>query len=186
MVAPEQQTEILLAFDLAPVGLIVSHDRMIKVCNMAMAAIFGFASEELIGRSIEQLYPSRAEFTEIGARALMEMHRTGQYSDERIMRRKTGELFWCHVSGRALRREDPYATAVWMFEDISAKRPVYQLTERERDVARLLVEGMTSKQIAATLGISARTVEAYRSRLMKKFALQTPGQLIARLIGYPT
>jgi len=59
------------------------------------------------------------------------------------------------------------------------------LSDRERDVARLLVTGMTSKEIARQIGISPRTVEAHRSRIMHKFGLRTPGQLIARLAGIP-
>jgi DNA-binding CsgD family transcriptional regulator len=114
------------------------------------------------------------------------MRETGLYSDERIMKRRDGSLFWCHVSGRAADRRQPYECAVWAFEDISDKRPVAtRLSERERDIARLLVTGMTSKEIARQIGISPRTVEAHRSRLMHKFESRTPGQLIARLAGIP-
>jgi len=50
------------------------------------------------------------------------------------------------------------------------------LTERERDVLRLLAEGQRTKDIAATLGISAKTVETYRSRIMLKLGIDNlPG-----------
>jgi len=112
------------------------------------------------------------------------MRSTGVYSDERIMRRKGGALFWCHVAGRALDRDNPFACAVWMFEDISKRRPVTtMLTLREREIAQQLATGATSKQIARTLGISPRTVEAHRSRLMKKFQATTHGELVARLVS---
>jgi len=42
------------------------------------------------------------------------------------------------------------------------------LTKRERDVMRLVVEGMPNKEIAATLGISQRTVESHRAAVMKR------------------
>jgi DNA-binding NarL/FixJ family response regulator len=42
------------------------------------------------------------------------------------------------------------------------------LTPRERQVACCVAEGMSSKQIAASLGISVRTVNTYRERLAKK------------------
>ncbi|HUG73516.1 MAG TPA: response regulator [Steroidobacteraceae bacterium] len=43
-----------------------------------------------------------------------------------------------------------------------------RLTPRERDVARLLSQGMQNRQIATELGISPRTVEVYKARMMEK------------------
>jgi RNA polymerase sigma factor (sigma-70 family) len=43
-----------------------------------------------------------------------------------------------------------------------------RLTPRERDVVRLLAEGLQNREIAARLGISPRTVEVYKARLMEK------------------
>ncbi len=105
------------------------------------------------------------------------MQETGTYSDERIMSRSDGALFWCHVAGRALDRADPFAHAVWMFEDISLRRPVgAALTIREREIAQHIVTGATSKQIARLLDISHRTVEAHRARLMRKLGASTTGR----------
>lgn len=42
------------------------------------------------------------------------------------------------------------------------------LTEREREVVDMLVEGKINKVIGAELGISTRTVESHRARVMKK------------------
>jgi len=42
------------------------------------------------------------------------------------------------------------------------------LTPREREVLRLVAEGKTTKEIAAILGISVKTAEAHRIRVMKK------------------
>lgn len=176
--------DVLLAFAMAPIGLLVSRNRVIQSYNQAFCDIFRADSGSLRGTSLEQLYPSRQEFQHIGERALVAMREHGLYSDERIMRACTGELFWCHVSGRALLRDDPFATAVWMFEDLSSVRPVRtKLTSREREVAQFLVSGMSSKLIARELSIGHRTVEAHRARLMRKFEVATTGELIAKLIG---
>jgi PAS domain S-box-containing protein len=173
-----------LAFSLAPVGLCVSRDRVVDVCNEAFAVMFGYGDEELHGKPLALLYPSADEFAHVGNLGLPVMRETGVYSDERIMRRKDGTLFWCHVAGRALDRSDPFGCAVWMFEDISKRRPVTAtLTVREREVAQQLAVGATSKQIARALAISPRTVEAHRARLMKKYQAATMGELVARLVG---
>ena len=176
--------EILLAFEHAPVGLCVTRQRVIQRCNAAFAEMFGYRIDELDGRSIERLYPSHEEFRNIGDRGVGPMKATGRYSDERIMRHRTKGLFWCHVSGRSLDADDPFAHAVWMFEDLSARRPVAaKLTIREREIAQLLLVGRTSKAIASALALSTRTVEAHRARLMKKLGATTPGELVARLAG---
>ena len=103
-----------------------------------------------------------------------------------LARLSDGALFWCHVAGRALDRADPFAHAVWMFEDISQRRPVgAALKIREREIAQHIVTGATSKQIARLLEISHRTVEAHRARLMRKLDATTTGELVARLLGAP-
>jgi len=50
--------------------------------------------------------------------------------------------------------------------------PPDPLTSREREVLQLVAEGHTTKEIAKLLGISAKTVESHRTRIMKK--LDTP------------
>jgi RNA polymerase sigma factor (sigma-70 family) len=52
-----------------------------------------------------------------------------------------------------------------------------RLTARERTVMELVVQGHSSKEIAKTLGISHRTVEVYRSRIMEKLRVPTLLQL---------
>lgn len=46
-----------------------------------------------------------------------------------------------------------------------------ELTGREREVLTLLAEGHTSKEIGGVLGISSRTVEHHRARLMTKLGI---------------
>lgn len=173
-----------LAFNLSPVGMCVTRERSIEICNPAFAQMFGYEQAELLGQPLAPLYPSLDEFAHTGQRGLPAMQDTGSYGDERIMRRRDGTLFWCHVVGRTLDRADPFARAVWMFEDISPRRPVSTpLTVREREIAQHIVTGATSKQIARDLQISHRTVEAHRGRLMRKLGATTTGELVALLLG---
>jgi DNA-binding NarL/FixJ family response regulator len=53
-----------------------------------------------------------------------------------------------------------------------------KLSAREQELLRLLVLGQTNKDIAKTLALSVRTVERYRSTLMKKLGLQNTTELI--------
>lgn len=56
---------------------------------------------------------------------------------------------------------------------------IAQLTPRECDVLRGIASGQTNKAIAAALGISPRTVETHRERLMRKLGVATVAGLTA-------
>lgn len=173
-----------LAFDLAPVGLVISRNRIMVDCNQRVCEMFTTSRELLLGQSFQILYPSADEYERLGARMAPILNAKGTYSDNRIMKRATGETFWCHVSGRALDRLDPHAEGIWSFEDLSEQRPVKAtLTGREREVAARLLEGLTSKEIGRTLGISHRTVEIYRARLMRKYDASTTADLVHKLVS---
>lgn len=177
-----------LAFDLAPVGLVLSRNRSIVDCNQHVCEMFGAAREQLMGQSFLILYPSADEYERIGARMLPILNATGMYSDNRIMKRvdghNKGETFWCHVTGRALNRSAPHEAGIWTFEDLSSRRPVTaELTAREREVAAHLMDGLTSKEIGRALLISHRTVEIYRARLMRKYQASTTADLVHKLMA---
>ena len=52
-----------------------------------------------------------------------------------------------------------------------AKSPLARLSPREREILQLVVEGKSSAEIAAILSLSSKTVETYRSRLMRKLGI---------------
>jgi DNA-binding NarL/FixJ family response regulator len=56
--------------------------------------------------------------------------------------------------------------------------PLDLITPREREILQMLAEGKTSKDIATELDISVYTVDAHRSRVMKKLQLRTIGELV--------
>jgi FixJ family two-component response regulator len=60
--------------------------------------------------------------------------------------------------------------------DISSR--LAQLTRRERETMDLLVRGRLNKQVAAELGISVRTVEAHRARIMDKLDARSLSDLV--------
>ena len=173
-----------LAFDLAPVGLVLSRNRTMVDCNRHVCEMFGASREVLMGQSFQILYPSADEYERLGAHMAPILNAKGHYADNRVMKRANGELFWCHVSGRALNRDDPHASGIWSFEDLSSQRPVRaERTGREREVAARLLEGLTSKEIGKALEISHRTVEIYRARLMRKYNASTAADLVHKLLA---
>ncbi len=54
----------------------------------------------------------------------------------------------------------------------------YNITDREQEILQLIVDGLTSKQIAEELYISPRTVDTHRANLMKKLELNNIADLV--------
>lgn len=61
--------------------------------------------------------------------------------------------------------------------DEAAVALVESLTDREREVAKLVAQGLVSRTIGERLGISPRTAELHRSHAMKKLSAANPEQL---------
>ena len=55
---------------------------------------------------------------------------------------------------------------------------VSALTDREREVLQLIAEGLSSKEIAAMLGVSLKTVDSHRSNLMEKLDIHKVSGLV--------
>ena len=61
---------------------------------------------------------------------------------------------------------------------IALRERVATLTKREREVMDLVVKGSANKVVAIDLGISERTVEIHRSRVMKKMGARSLAELV--------
>lgn len=60
----------------------------------------------------------------------------------------------------------------------SADSPKEPLSSRERQVLQLIAEGKGTKQVAEALGVSVKTVESHRSRVMKKLSIHETAGLV--------
>jgi two-component system, LuxR family, response regulator FixJ len=76
----------------------------------------------------------------------------------------------------ALAREEGASTRESERAEIEAR--VAQLSQREREVFEAIVQGDSNKSAALKLGISPRTVEIYRARVMDKMGAATLSELV--------
>ncbi len=65
-----------------------------------------------------------------------------------------------------------------LVEDISGPADDSVLTDREREIIRMVADGKITKEIAESLFISVRTVETHRSRIMKKLGASNASDMI--------
>ena len=70
------------------------------------------------------------------------------------------------------------AAAAKRAENASVAQRLDRLTQREREVLGLIVGGRLNKQIADDLGISIKTVEVHRSRVMEKIGANSVAELV--------
>ncbi len=57
----------------------------------------------------------------------------------------------------------------------------YSLTKREKQILKLIIEGMKNKEIADTLNKSIRTIETHRFNIMKKFKVSSTKELMDKM-----
>ena len=68
-------------------------------------------------------------------------------------------------------------------QDAEVARRLDQLTQREREVLDLIITGKLNKQIADVLGISIKTVEVHRARVMEKMGAQSLAELVQNVMA---
>ena len=65
-----------------------------------------------------------------------------------------------------------------------SKAALDPLTPREREVLQLVVEGKTTKEVATILGVSTKTAESHRARLMDKLGIHETATLVRYAIRH--
>jgi PAS domain S-box-containing protein len=107
------------------------------------------------------------------------------------MQRSDGEYCWLEDNGAPHFEEDGECTGfIGAAFDISDRRRnvftpdqesvrlVFALTERERQVLVLIAEGRSTKEAAARLGISYKTADSHRSRILEKLGVHETASMV--------
>jgi len=165
-----------------PVPTVYASHRIIRDCNEAFAGLFASTRAAIVVQSFARLYPEIDDFIRTGEQWAANLAGRRIYHDERVMARLDGERFWCRVHGRSLSaHDDPFERAIYCFEPVA--RPVDRtgvvLTERQRQILAQVAQGKTNAEIASEIGLSRRTVEAHRARLMKAMQLRNGAELVS-------
>lgn len=178
---PAPDAAHLFALETLPVPLVYATHRIIREANTAFAELFGYEKAELRNQSFNMLYPRLADFVMIGDLWRTNFAGGRSYTDERIMRKRDGTPFWCRVRGRSMIEADPFSEAIYCFDAIA--RPVSSgtasLTNRQRQILTLVAQGKTNAVIATELGLSPRSVETHRYRMLRQLGLKNAAELAA-------
>jgi DNA-binding NarL/FixJ family response regulator len=110
---------------------------------------------------------------EAGARGFVTKMSSSSELASAIQAVHRGDSYLSHSAAAALVDECQQKTVVEGEQD-----PYWQLTDREREVLKLVAEGHTAREIAEMLVVSPKTVEWYRTSLMKKLNIHGKTDLI--------
>ncbi len=120
---------------------------------------------------------------------VLTMHREEQYVTRALAAGARGFVLKTQAAADLVRAvEEVLRGGIYLSPEVSqvvvdaslGRRSVEEspLTGREREVLQLVSEGRTSRQIAAELGVSLRTAESHRARLMKKLEIHEVAGLV--------
>ena len=109
--------------DTSVMGIIlVDIGNRVKWINRTMVQLFGYTVEEILGRSTSMAYPTHEDYQAMTAEAAPKLLGGEPYETETRMKRRTGEVFWAHVSGRSVNPHSLEQGTVWTVRDITLRK----------------------------------------------------------------
>jgi len=112
-----------VVLDSAGVGIVFIRHRQIIRCNQRFAQIYGHAdTSTILGSTSVSLYPDQASFYSLGKAAFLVMVQGLAYKSEVLMKRRDGQLFWSHLTGKLVNPADTAEGSIWIVDDISEQK----------------------------------------------------------------
>ncbi len=106
-----------------------------------------------------------------GAKGLVLKAEAGRTLADAVRAIVSGREFFSERVRRAAGRESTDG------QHVRPRKPAL-LTSREREVLQLLAEGQANKEVATALGISTKTAETHRARIMAKLEVHSMSELV--------
>jgi DNA-binding NarL/FixJ family response regulator len=156
-----QPDVVIMDILMADLNGIEATEQICKVCSATRVVILSMqSSSESIIRALRAGARGYLFKESAGRELIQAIHAV--HAGHRYLSAKVSD----QVVGACLKQEEEF------------KDPLSVLSQREREVLQLVVEGRTSAEIAATLFLSNKTIESYRSRLMQKLGIKDMPGLI--------
>jgi DNA-binding NarL/FixJ family response regulator len=149
-------------------GIAATHQLQDRFPKVGVIALSMFDEEQLI-----------LEMLEAGAKGYLLKNATKEEIIDAIEAVHAGEIYFCRSTSPKLAqligdsRINPFR-----------KKPATELNEREKEIVRLLCEEFSSKEIAARVHLTVRTVETYRMSLLEKVGARNVAGLVIYAIKH--
>ncbi len=160
------------------IHLVETHHPDIAVIDISMPTLNGIDAAREIARSCPK--------TKV---ILLTQHEEEQYIYEALEARVKGYLLKSQVASDLIHAVQQVSQGgIYLSPGVSravveayrskSERPADPLSGRERQVLQLIAEGRSTKDVASLLGISVKTAESHRSRLMQKLDIHETASLV--------
>ena len=183
-----EETFRILA-DAAPVMIwVCAPDGLCTFFNKAWLEFRGRAMEQELGNGWAE--GVHAEDRDLCMATYLKSVSTRQaFRMEYRLQRADGQYRWVEDIGVPRFDADQYTGFMGSAVDVSGRkgtytpdeqsvRLVFSLTERERQVLVLIAEGKSTKEAAARLGISYKTADSHRSRILEKLGVHETASMV--------
>jgi len=142
---PQEEWDYQLIFDNAIVGIGCSIDESIVRCSRRFEEILGYEPGELDGANFRQIFTTEIEYLSTHAAMSRHFRRHRVYDDERLMKRKSGDLLWCALSVKQLNAGTRRHRAIWILQDISPRKNAEEALQRTHQRLESLVQERTQE-----------------------------------------
>lgn len=164
--------EVQAIFQNATVGIVLTRDRRVVRCNKALADIFGYTPEQLVGQPGRLIYPSDEDYARMGEEASALLITGQPFRTEREFVRQDGSRVLCAVSASAVDTQHPQWGTIWLFDDVTQER-------RQQVALKAALQENQAILDSAALGFALlinRQVQRCNPRLEAMFA-SAPGAM---------
>jgi PAS domain S-box-containing protein len=169
-------------FEHIPIAICVSDQHTVELCNPAALHLFGYTNGALIGMPVTLLWSSLTSHKWLLERIFSVIKKNGCYTDVRALRLANGKVVWCRINATLYDASCDAPRYIWTFAEMKTTlKNVDELSPREQQIAVALVFGKSSRTIAQNVGLSVRTIEYYRERLMRRLGVANCKELIGHL-----
>lgn len=171
--------------DSAPDGLILEENDTVIYANPAYASQLGYTCPELVGQPISNIVApfDRERLLMYSQRRLKGIATPSRYSFSALQKDGSHALVSAAVSVVRLHTAPMILTSIRMAETDAAstwsdeRKLLEKLTQREREVVRHLLDGLTPKAMALRMNVSVKTIATFRARAFSKLAIQSTRDL---------
>ena len=161
--ADEARRRLLLEYqailDNASLGITFTRKRIFLHCNQRFSEMFGWSSNELVGRSTSIVYPSTQAFDELTQTAAPILRDGGRLDLELQMMKRDGSIFWCRMLAKSIDPTDPRKGSIYITEDITERKKAQEALLHARDELELRVQERTAELAMANARLQAEIQE---------------------------